>query len=137
MFKRRQRRKNKKFTILLFWLFATAFLTLGLFAFQFYKTQFDSSYVSPLSQSLSNNLDENELRNLLNTHKISFASVSIASDSSFLVFLSKDEIAILSSKKPLSEQVSSLQRILMRLTIEGKSFQRLDLRFDKPVVQFQ
>lgn len=137
MFKRRQRRKNKKFTILLFWLFATAFLTLGLFAFQFYKTQFDSSYVSPLSQSLSNNLDENELRNLLNTHKISFASVSIASDSSFLVFLSKDEIAILSSKKLLSEQVSSLQRILMRLTIEGKSFQRLDLRFDKPVVQFQ
>jgi len=43
---------------------------------------------------------------------------------------------ILSSKKDLENQLSSLQLILSRLTIEGKKLKKLDFRYDNPVVSF-
>jgi hypothetical protein len=43
---------------------------------------------------------------------------------------------ILSSKKDIGSQLSSLQLMLARLTIEGKKLKVLDFRFDNPVVSF-
>jgi hypothetical protein len=43
---------------------------------------------------------------------------------------------LLSTKKDLNDQISSLQFILSRLTMEGKRVKSLDIRFDKPVVIF-
>lgn len=44
---------------------------------------------------------------------------------------------VFSSKKDVALQISSLQFILSRLTMESKLFSRLDLRFDKPVIVLQ
>lgn len=40
-------------------------------------------------------------------------------------------------KKSLSTQLSSLQVILVRLTMEGKKFKRLDMRYDRPIIVLQ
>lgn len=72
----------------------------------------------------------------LKKSKIDFSSSSLASDSSYLVKLKSGEIINFSSEKSLDEQISSLQLMLYRFTIEGKRLERLDFRFDKPVVVF-
>jgi len=51
--------------------------------------------------------------------------------------LSTGEEVLFSIKKPTAIQLSSLQLILSRLTIEGKGFTRIDLRFDHPVIQMK
>lgn len=43
----------------------------------------------------------------------------------------------LNAKKDLYAQLSSLQVILVRLTMEGKKFERLDVRFDRPIIVLQ
>lgn len=55
-------------------------------------------------------------------------------ESSYVVTLKDGSIIYLSSQKDLNSQISSLQVILSRLTMEGKLFRQLDLRFDKPVI---
>lgn len=58
------------------------------------------------------------------------------SDGSYIVKLKSGEEIILDSEKDLNEQISSLQYLLKRITMEGKRVSRLDLRFEKPVVVF-
>jgi len=57
-----------------------------------------------------------------------------ASPSATVVILENGGEVVFSQNKPYDKQISSLQFILSRLTIEGKRFYRLDLRFDKPVI---
>lgn len=55
--------------------------------------------------------------------------------SEYHIFLKDNGEVILSSEKDLAEQIDSLQFILNRLTMEGRSsFIKLDLRFERPVV---
>lgn len=77
-----------------------------------------------------------DIKSLLKKEKIQFLAVSVASDSSYLVYLQGGAEAIISPKKNLLEQVRSLQIVLSRLTIEGKRFKSLDFRFEKPVISF-
>jgi len=42
----------------------------------------------------------------------------------------------LSTQKDLSQEIASLQLTIAHLTIEGKSFSRLDFRFDRPIISF-
>ena len=76
------------------------------------------------------------LEGLLDKQKIAFLSVNLNPDDSFRVELRDGGEVILSSKKDLGSQLSSLQLILSRLTIEGKKLKILDFRFDNPVVSF-
>jgi cell division septal protein FtsQ len=76
------------------------------------------------------------LESALYKKNISFASVNINSDGSFTVELKEGGEIILSAKKDLDNQLSSLQLILSRLTIEGKKLKKLDFRYDNPVVSF-
>jgi hypothetical protein len=46
----------------------------------------------------------------------------------------KSEI-FLTRDKDINPQLASLQFILSRLTMEGKGFRSLDLRFDKPIIR--
>jgi hypothetical protein len=55
-------------------------------------------------------------------------------DESYSVTLVSGETILFSKKKSLEQQISSLQLISSRLTIEGKHFISLDLRFDRPVL---
>lgn len=75
-----------------------------------------------------------EIKILMQQKNVPTVSIEQVSDTSYKVVLSEGEEVYLSSKKSLAEQISSLQRILSRLTIEGKHFVRLDVRFDKPVI---
>lgn len=78
----------------------------------------------------------NELTNLLKKNNLSIVSLSSYEKDSFVVKLKGGEEALLSSKKSLAVQVSSLHLILSRLTIEGKRVARVDLRFNNPVIVF-
>lgn len=93
-------------------------------------------FVSPLPMEKSKSrLDE--VKQVLRDNNVDFSSVVIASEASFLVVLRGGEDVLLSQKKDLSNQASSLQQIITRLTIEGRRFTFLDFRFDKPVIVFQ
>lgn len=91
-------------------------------------------FLSPLAQD--KNYKTNSIEEILKRSNIHFEKVETATDSSYLVFLKDDGQVSLSTKKDIQLQVSSLQVILSRLTIEGKKFKRLDLRFDKPIIEF-
>jgi len=46
-----------------------------------------------------------------------------------------DTIILFSTEKDLGQSLASLQSILQRAKIEGKNFSKIDLRFEKPVVE--
>ena len=97
--------------------------------------------ISPLSKNQKIILEKNNtdksykdlVKSLTDAH-ISFMSISKASDSAYIVRLTKDKEVIFSKKLGVSAQVSSLQLIQSRLTIEGKDFSRLDFRFSNPII---
>lgn len=109
---------------------------LGIALLVFYQLNKNISLIRPVpsgafvaSDPISKNVSD-----LLSKNKIPFSSVSLATNSAILVVLKEDQEVLLSSKNPLPLQISSLQLVLSRLTIEGKRFERLDFRFDKPII---
>ena len=94
-------------------------------------------YISPISiknfSMDSKNDDLTSIKIALKQTNIDFDDV-IASSSSYTVRLKDGGIVIFSAQKSITSQISSLQFIHSRLTMEGRSFKRLDLRFDKPVI---
>lgn len=133
-----RKKKNSTFKKKLFILFITIFL-LSLSLFTAYRYSYLPKHIiSPLPQNkaMYHNSTE-ELKILLHKNNISFSSIISSSDSAYLLIGPQGEEIVFSSKKNLDSQVSSLQLILSRLTIEGKGFKRLDLRFDKPVIVFK
>ena len=91
-------------------------------------------FISPLS--LQKNENRNQINDLLQKSGIPFASVENGNDSTYLVNLKDGGQVIIAQDKNVQNQISSLQLILSRLTIEGKRFKSLDFRYDKPVVLF-
>lgn len=92
------------------------------------------SVISPLAKSKVSRLVT--LENELSKNRISFSAASANQDGSYTVKLLAGGEVILSSKKDIGSQLSSLQLMLSRLTIEGKKLKTLDFRFDNPVVSF-
>lgn len=76
------------------------------------------------------------LKGLLLKNNISVASISATAQYYRLTLTTGEEILV-SKEKALDLQLSSLQLVLSRLTIEGKKLQKIDFRFDKPVVLFR
>lgn len=74
-----------------------------------------------------------ELEKILQDQKISYSAINNLPNST-LIKLTNSGVVIVSSQKDLNTQIRSLQYLLARLTMEGKDFVRLDLRFDKPVI---
>jgi len=91
-------------------------------------------FISPLA--LQKNVNRNQIDDLLEKSGIAFTSVQNAKDSTYLVNLKDGGQVIITQNKNVQNQISSLQLILSRLTIEGKRFKSLDFRYDKPVVVF-
>lgn len=91
--------------------------------------------ISPLAAGKTSSIRRNIDSLLLEKH-ILFSSINTASDSSYVVSLSGGGEVVLSPKKDLLFQISSLQFILKRLTIEGKRLKSLDFRYDKPILVF-
>lgn len=95
---------------------------------------FGKKIISPLAKRYVSIGSENMSEELLKA-KISFSSIKRSSDSSYLVTLSEGGIVILTPLKNTANQISSLQLILSRLTIEGKRVKLIDFRYDRPVVR--
>lgn len=76
------------------------------------------------------------IEKLLKQKGVKYKSIAYR-ENSYIIVLANDAEALFSSKKDAEVQVSSLQLVINRLTIEGKSFKRLDFRFDKPVIVFK
>ena len=80
-------------------------------------------------------MDLNTVRKDLKDQNIPFSSVAI-SDYSYLVNIQNNGQVILSQNKDIEKQIASLQRILIQLTIEGKTFKSVDFRFVEPTISF-
>lgn len=91
-------------------------------------------FISPLA--LQKNANRNQVDEMLEKSGIAFTSVENTKDSTYLVNLKDGGQVIITQNKNVQNQISSLQLILSRLTIEGKRFKSLDFRYDKPVVLF-
>lgn len=89
----------------------------------------------PFSQVLgSSDGTVKQIEKALKEQKIAYKEVKKASEASHKVILSSGEEVLLSDTKDLGSQLSSLQVIISRLTMEGKRFSKLDLRFDRPAI---
>lgn len=82
-------------------------------------------------------LDTTKLKKALAEKKFAFSDIKVSSDGAYMVKLKTGEQLILSSKKDLTKQLSSLQVIYSRLTMEGRGVRSLDFRYDKPIVVFK
>lgn len=138
--KTNRRDKNKK-TKLYFVIFTIAFLAIvaGLIYLKFINKP---TYLSPLPLNYKINSpplpDQNTiiLKKELRAGRIEYVKISPVGDYYVVDLVDKSKI-YLSGNKDISAQMASLQFILSRLTMDGKAFNELDLRFDKPVVRLK
>lgn len=124
-----------------FFLYALVFFLFLFFLPKVLKFYFNTNQVlSPLGSdivSVSNSKSDkfyNDLIKSLKSKHITFISVSKLSDSSYKVILTNNKEVIFEGRLKVDKQVSSLQLIQNRLTIEGKDFKKLDFRFSNPVI---
>lgn len=117
-------------TILFIGIISTLFVYLYI---NFYINTY--GFISPLSQNKETLLVKVEEE--LEKQSISFGKVSSNPDGSLSIKLKDESEIIFSSKKDVKSQITSLQLMLSRLTIEGKKLKSLDFRFDNPVVSFK
>jgi hypothetical protein len=135
---KRKTRKERALKVLQVVVFILSLLiVLGSFGILIYYKFYPRSsiFISPLGKQKANLQKSDIEKNLLKAN-ITFNKITINSDSSFVVYLSDGSEVIFSSKKDIQSQISSLQFIRSRLTIEGKRFKSLDFRFDKPLIVF-
>ena len=98
-----------------------------------------STYKSPLAQEVMAEVthqDEEALeliRSVLVKEEKKPKSISRLRNT-YKIILENNAEVVLSSQKDLKTQLSSLQFILRRLTMEDRRFTRLDLSFDKPII---
>ena len=147
MFKRSQREikkrpkgKNRLYQSVTLFIFCLSglFVYYGLTQYLFKK----ASFISPIpvvannkSLQLNSNTSKiDSLATLVKKNNIAFIDISLSSDKYITVTLATGEEILFSQEKNLEPQISSLQLIVSRLTIEGKRFSRLDFRFDEPVI---
>jgi hypothetical protein len=74
-----------------------------------------------------------DIKKALTKEQIEVQSIEAVNEG-YLITLDKGKTVLFSAKKDIQSQISSLQFILSRLTMEGRQFSRLDLRFDKPII---
>lgn len=136
--KRKLRDRKQKLTklyiflgLMLFGAVFSYFLSLKLFS--------PKGFISPLSTNFTTEsaYEDDEkidlIREELMKQEIEITSIHPDGDL-FTIELENGAEVVLSAKKDLNSQISSLQFILQRLTMEGRRFSRLDLSFDKPVI---
>lgn len=115
-----------------------AFILVGIFVLKHEPT-----FISPLpflrSLGFTNDQDieKKQIESFLRDHSIDYKDVGHFGKTTYVISTKDGGSAYLTKNKDLSDQLSSLQRILSRLTMEGKKFSRLDLRYDKPVIVLQ
>lgn len=96
-------------------------------------------YISPLPKAQvaqaadQGEMIEQQIEMDLHKKQIVYQSVQ-RQDDSYVITLQDDSKVTFSSQKDIMTQIASLQYILSHLTMEGRQFSSLDLRFDQPVI---
>lgn len=137
---RRNTGKHALKRMVVFWVvFSFCFFLLLVFFYSLRLFDKKNVFVSPIPKQNQEQQTEhiNTLSEVLREKQILFSGVFPFDQNSYLVKLTSGEEVFFSSGRPLVEQVSSLQLILSRLTIEGKRVLRIDFRFDTPVLTMQ
>jgi hypothetical protein len=98
-------------------------------------------FIKQLQAFVSNNsTDKEQVKNrisrALQKKNIPYNSIDIIDSSLYSISLKEEGVVYISAEKDIPMQIASLQVILNRLTMEGKQFRKLDLRFSKPVITF-
>ena len=130
---------GKKIVLFSLYFFSISAAAGGGYYFLLQHTEQSLPYVSPLASVKGMKTeaakDDNHvlIEKQLKAKHIPFNSVK-AEDDKYIITLQDDAKVTFSAKKDIMTQISSLQFILSRLTMEGKLFSQLDLRFEKPVI---
>lgn len=131
-FNKESRIKRLKLLLGLFFIFTgVSILSFYLYT-NFYLNSY--KYINPIWQD--NNSTQVKLDDGLQKNKISFEKILKNEDGSFTVNLRNGSTVIFSPKKDITKQITSLQLVLARLTIEGKKLKVLDFRYANPVASF-
>ncbi len=141
------KKRKKRPLFLIYLLYFLAILILFLFCVLFFIPNGftrSANVIKPIPAYFKERIDKKsyidskvkELETILNKANINHEKITSKEDYLSVVFSDDGEV-LLSIQKPLEEQVSSLQFIINRFTIEGKRFSRIDLRFNKPVIIFR
>ena len=138
-FPRKRKRYIKK--IIFFASFAAVLLLilLGFACYIIFEKIQRPLYISPVSAAAryaqDNHVAKEEvlLQNGLKKEQIAYATI-VRGNGDFVVILQDGGKVTFSSQKDILSQIASLQYILSHLTMEGRQFKTLDLRFDTPVV---
>ena len=136
---RKQKRVIKRYIILsligLGAVFVVAGVTFYVIVWQMNKPLFVSPLASiQFAQAAQKDNQLDILKQQLTKQQIDYTSITKPDDSSFVIELSKGGKVTISSQKDIIAQIASLQYILSHLTMEGRQFTQLDLRFEKPVI---
>jgi len=70
----------------------------------------------------------------LKMHLVESKTLRLVSPREIEVWLTDETLILFNSEKDMENQLDSLQLILSRAKIEGKTIKKIDLRFDKPVI---
>ncbi len=127
-----RRKKSLRKTIII-WICLLAVLGCAIFLFDSFSLFKKPMFISPLGK-VNNNVEAVE--KILREKKIPFSQVLISSDSTYEIGIANNGLVKISSAKDIGKQISSLQRILVELTIEGKPFKSIDFRFEEPIISF-
>ncbi len=140
--KRKNKKTAKKRKIKVFSGLFVFFLVFGSGLYLYISRINKPLYISPLPRSVlgseSSDYDKmhSAITNGFKALRLDIDNISQTNDGYIIVLKNKSHI-ILSKSRDITSQISSLQFILTRLTMEGKLFTQLDLRFDKPVIRFK
>lgn len=103
------------------------------------KTKFTFNFSfgpRPLVEPIASPTKDEELKSKLIKAGLQVKSLNFQKDQ-IVASLSGDLVVIFSQDKDLESQVASLQFVLSRTKIEGKNPTKIDLRFEKPVLEFK
>lgn len=133
---RRKRKAPKKVISLILLLVCAAALV---FAVYYWFSMHKSSLLRPVPLGLSLNLPVREderiskIRSELESKKIDTEVIRVDPDLGIVVKL-EDNGEIYLSEENYPAELASLQVILKKLTMEGKRFKHLDLRYERPII---
>lgn len=133
------KRKLRGFSLKLFFSFLLFLFVLGVSLGIWFFLTSRFTIVSPLPKLASTTTSIrwiNEIQSLCMQENMSCHTIVIHTDQTATMTLDTGEIVILSLKKDLSSQITSLQLTIKQLTMNNKRFSRMDFRFDKPVLTY-
>ena len=135
---RKRRRYIKKILFYSSFFFAIGILCSGIGIYYLWSKLQKPLFISPLPTTQIAQADQGvavvqKIELVLRKKQIDFISISRQNDSYVITLQDKSKVTF-SSQKDIMSQIASLQYILSHLTMDGREFSSLDLRFDQPVI---